>query len=102
MSQSNFQESFNSIVILNEELCRLLSEKNIIELEKKIPNYTNSIESYFLKQQNQTLTGANQEQLEQLIVRHKKFTNLIYEYKEKISKSIKQLYTGREMQNTYP
>jgi len=95
-------QSFDDIVNLSEQLNSLISNRDITELEKKIPEYTEKIESLFLKQQNQKLIPTDMDKLEQLILTHKKITHLLDVDKTKISKSIKQLHVGRKMQNTYP
>ncbi len=100
--QSGAQGSFNSIISSGEQLYKLARNLDIAELEKELPEYTRIIEQYFLGLDREELTHADFKELKQVMSAHKKIVNLINKEKEKISKNLKQLHTGKEMQNTYP
>lgn len=102
MIQSRAQDSFKSIVSSGEQIYKLAKNLDITELEKKIPEYTRRIEQYFLGLDREELTVNDIGSLKQVMSTHKKIVNLINEEKGKISKNIKQLHTGKEMQNIYP
>ena len=100
--QTSTQGSFDSIINSGEQLYKLAKDLNIIELEKEIPKYTQTIEAYFLEQDKQDLTHTDLNELKELMSTHKKITGLLSQKKEKILKNLKQLHLGKEMQNTYP
>ncbi len=104
MFQLQSQESFNSLIILSEHICDLINDqdKNIDELKKRILEYTQNIESHFLIQHKQDMSHVDLKALKQLLSTHEKITNLINDEKVKVSKKLKILHTGKEMQNTYP
>jgi hypothetical protein len=99
--QTGNQASFDSIINSGEQLYQLAKNLDIVELEKEIPKYTQTIEAYFVNQDKQNITQLELNELEQLVSVHKKITSLLSNNKEKILKNIKQLHTGKEMQNTY-
>jgi len=99
--QSDIRSSIDLIINSGEQLYQLAKNMDIVELEKEIPKYTQTIEAYFLEQNKQTLNQSNLVQLKQLMSTHKEITNLLSNKKEKISKNLKQLHMGKEMQNTY-
>jgi Na+/phosphate symporter len=75
---------------------------NILELEIKLPEYTKQIEQYFLGLDKEKLTLTDYERLKRVMITHKNIVKLINENKKEISNNIKQLHTGKKMQNTYP
>jgi len=101
MIQSSAQQSFNSIVSSGEQIYELAKNQDITGLEIKVPEYTRSIEQYFLGLDREELTLNDFEDLKQVMSTHKKIVLLINEEKETTAKNIKQLHTGKEMQNTY-
>lgn len=101
MRESASTNSLSSIIHLGEELHVLIKELDIEQLESMLPDYTKKIEHYFLNLDNDKFSHADLDDLKQVISTHKKAVNLIDEEKEKISKKLKQLHVGREMQNTY-
>lgn len=99
--QSDAQADFDGIISSGEQLFSLAKDLDMVGLEKELPEYTQQIEQYFLELDKEKLTSTDIKSLEQLMLSHKSLVTLISEKKEKISISIKQLHTGKEMQNTY-
>lgn len=102
MMQSSIRGSIDLIINSGEQLYQLAKNLNIVELEKEMPKYTQIIEAYFLEQNGRNLTQTELDELKELISTHKEITNLLSKKKETISKNLKQLHIGKEMQNTYP
>lgn len=96
------QNSFSSIISSGEHIYALAKDLDTVALEKELPVYTQQIEQTFLGLDRERLTHTDFENIKQLMSVHKKIVNLINSQKEKISKNIKQLHAGKEMQNTYP
>lgn len=99
--QADAQAGFDAIIKSGEQLFSLIKELDMVALEKELPEYTQQIEQYFLKLDKQKLTSTDIKSLEQVMVTHKNIETIISENKEKISLNIKQLHTGKKMQNTY-
>ncbi len=93
---------YNSIINLSEQLCNTAPDFDVIELEEKTQEYLKAIEQYFVKLDKHKLTENNFEDIKEIISVHKTITSLLKRKKEEISTKLKQLHTGKEMQNTYP
>ncbi len=100
--QADVQAGFDTIIRSGKQLCSLAKVLDIVSLENELPEYTKQIEQYIHGIDKERLTAIDIEKLEQVMVSHKNLATIISEKKEKISISIKQLHTGKEMQNTYP
>ena len=93
---------FDAIIRSGEQLFSLAKDLDMVALEKELPEYTQQIEQYFLKLDKEKLTFTDIKSLEQLMDTHKNLVTIISDNKEKISINIRQLHTGKKMQNTYP
>lgn len=100
--QADAHAGYDAIIRSGEQLFNLAKGLDIVGLEKDLPEYTQQIEQYFLGLNKEKLTSTDIKSLEQVMDNHKNLATLISEKKEKISINIKQLHTGKEMQNTYP
>lgn len=100
--QANTQVAYDEIIRSSEQLSSFLRDLDMIGLDKDLPEYTQKIEQYFLDLDKEKLTTTDIKSLEQLMDNHQNLVTLIAEKKEKVSINIKQLHTGKEMQNTYP
>jgi hypothetical protein len=101
IEMSQAKDSFNSIVSLSEELCNQNSDMEVTELLYKISEYNQKIESYFRLHNTKDITPVIQQELEQLLSLHERMVIFFTKEKEKLSKNIKQIHTGKKMQNTY-
>lgn len=101
MLSSSTQDSVHSIIYLGEQLCRQLSDMDIVDLQNKLLEYNEKIKKHFSLQRSRVLTQVQQEELEQLILFHKKTTEYFSNKKEKLSKNIKQIHSGKKIKNTY-
>lgn len=102
MLQADVQSVLDTINNAGEQLFNLAEELDIAGLEKELPEYTQLIEQYFLGMDKNTLTATDAESLKKVMDTHLKIVSMVSEKKEKVSNNIKQLQTGKEMQNTYP
>ena len=95
-------DSFNFLISSGTELYELAEDMELEELEEKIPEYLNAIQQCFEQIDKSKLTFNDVEYLKVIISLHDKITNLIRMKKEVVSSELKQLRTGKQMQNTYP
>jgi len=98
---SLMQAGFDEIIRSGEQIFSLAKNLDMLGLEKELPLYTQQIEDYFIELDKEKLTPTDIKSLEQVMVTHKNLITTISENKEKISINIKQLQTGKMMQNTY-
>lgn len=102
MVQASIKHSIDSMLESGEQLYALARHLDIDELQGKVPEYISILEKYFLDQDKQDISEHDFEKLKQLLSMHKKITDLISQEKDNISKSLKQLHAGKEMQSIYP
>ena len=96
------QASVDAIIALSLRLIGLAKDPELLALEKEMPAYSQQIEQFFNALDKEKLTSTDAECLESIMENHKKIAALITNKKDIISNNIKQLQTGKEMQNTYP
>jgi Na+/phosphate symporter len=93
--------SFNSIINSGEQLYELAKDFDITELEEKMPEYSMAIQEHFVNLNENELTYKDVENLKKIMSVHEMITDLLNKKKEEISKDLKQLHSGKQMQNTY-
>jgi len=101
MLQSHTQNSFHSITSLGDQLCDQLNDIDITDLQTKVSEYNQKIEKYFRLQTTKDFTEVEEDALQELMLTHKRVTELFNKKKEKILKNIKNLHAGKKMKNTY-
>ncbi len=101
MMHSNTQD-VNSIISSGEQLYELAKDFELTELEEKIPEYIKAIQQHFVNLDENKLTYRDFEDVKKIMSLHKMITSLLNGKKVEISNNIKQLHSGKKMQNTYP
>ncbi len=102
MIQSSAQDSFKSIISSGEQIYELVKDQELTELENKLPDYTYRVKQYFLGLDREALIQRDIEDLKEVMSMHEMITNLLNGIKEEVSNNLKQLHSGKKMQNTYP
>ena len=102
ISLSDTRPSLNSVISVGEHIYTLIKKMDLAELDKEIPQYTKTIEQYFLTLDKDSISRKDFEDMQQVMSTHNRIINLIDKEKDTISKNLKQLHAGKEMQNTYP
>jgi uncharacterized protein with ACT and thioredoxin-like domain len=93
---------FNSIISSGEKLYKLAKDFDITGLEKKIPEYTRTIQQHFVNLDEKKLTYSDVEDIKKIMSLHKMIASLLNRKKEEISSNLKQLHYGKKLKNTYP
>ena len=95
-------DGFNAVLSSSEQLFKLAKTLELADLEEKVPEYTKAIQKYFSKIDKNRITAHDVENLKKIMSRHEMITGLFNRKKEEVSKNIKHLHAGKDMQNTYP
>ncbi len=98
----NYHVSHESIIYLGNKLYQLAKDSNILEFENKLPEYTVLIEKHFESVTQNDLDQSELDNLQTVLDRHQKIIRMIDKHRELISKKLKHLHTGKEMQLLYP
>ena len=100
--QPDLQGNYGLIINSGEQLYQLAQELDVVEFEKKLPEYTRIIEQYFIDINKSKLNHSDIEDFETLLSMHHKIVSLIDKEKETLSKKLKKLHAGKVMQTFYP
>ena len=102
MQKTAYQEGYHQLIHLSDYLIQSMNELNIDELQKKVTEYTEKMENYFLAFKVDSSIENNTDELKELMHVHANVTHLFNNKKVQLSEKLKNLHAGKIMQSTYP